>query len=109
MPGKMFLPPAGMPFLNPQTGLINTEWYMALRNILIFQGTGVLVSTSGQGNAIVRSIVGGAGIDVSNGDGQAGNPTILALGPDGFGFFVGGFASGILLFAMILGVAYVIL
>lgn len=87
------LPPANMPFLNPQTGLVNTEWYLALRNILHFLGSGILVGTGSAGQAVTRSIVGGYGIEVTDGSGVGGNPTVTALGPDGFGFNVGGLMS----------------
>jgi hypothetical protein len=49
-----------------------------------------IVAALGDGTGIARTITGGYGIDVADGDGVAGNPTITALGPDGFGFFVGG-------------------
>jgi hypothetical protein len=68
------LPPPDKPFLNTQTGLINPEWYMALRGILRFIGSGIVAISGGAG--ILRSIVGGTGITVTDGDGVAGNPTI---------------------------------
>lgn len=87
------LPPPNMPFLNPRTGLVNTEWYVCLQGIIRFFGSGVLVGTGSGGAAVTRTIVGGVGIDVANGTGVGGNPTISDLGPDNFGFFVGGLMS----------------
>ncbi len=87
------LPPPTMPFLNPTTGLVNLEWYVALQGVLRFIGSGVLVGVGPGGNAVTRTITAGPGIDVQDGDGIAGNPTISDLGPDNFGFNVGGLMS----------------
>jgi hypothetical protein len=84
------LPPANVPFFNSKTGLILTEWYQALRKILQYTGTGFVVATGSSGQAVTRVMTAGPGIDITNGNGVAGNPTFTALGPDGFGFFIGG-------------------
>jgi hypothetical protein len=87
------LPPANVPFFDSKTGLILREWYMALRNILQVTGTGFLVATGGQGQAVARTMTAGPGIDITNGDGVAGDPVFTAKGPDGIGFFIGGLTT----------------
>ncbi len=87
------LPPASVPFLNSKTGLVLIEWYNALRKILQFTGTGFLVGTGPNGQAVTREMEAGPGISITNGDGVAANPVFTAKGPDGFGFCIGGLMS----------------
>jgi hypothetical protein len=49
-----------------------------------------IVAALGDGTGVGRTITGGPGISVADGDGIAGNPTIYRLGPDNFGFNIGG-------------------
>jgi hypothetical protein len=55
-------------------------------------GTGI-ISRTGNGSAAVRSIAGGTGISVSNGDGVSGNPTITNTGVTSFNGATGAVVS----------------
>lgn len=61
----------------------------AIENKFEVVGQGIIAALA-DGTGIGRTLTAGPGILVTNGDGIAGNPTFTALGPDGFGFFVGG-------------------